>query len=29
MFVRDVGAMLGSGQVWFGADGKVTALNNH
>jgi glutamate synthase (NADPH/NADH) small chain len=26
MFVRDVGAMLGSGQVWFGADGKVTAL---
>ena len=29
MFVRDQGAMLGSGQVWFGADGKVTALNNY
>ncbi len=29
MFVRDAGAMLGSGQVWFGADGKVTALNNY
>ena len=29
MFVRDEGAMLGSGQVWFGADGKVTALNNY
>ena len=28
MFVRDQGAMLGSGWVWFGADGKVTALNN-
>jgi hypothetical protein len=28
MFVRDEGAMLGSGWVWFGADGKVTALNN-
>jgi hypothetical protein len=27
MFVRDQGAMLGHGQVWFGADGKVTALN--
>ncbi len=27
MFVRDQGAMLGNGQVWFGADGKVTALN--
>jgi len=29
MFVRDQGAMLGGGQVWFGADGKVTALNNY
>jgi hypothetical protein len=29
MFVRGEGAMLGSGQVWFGADGKVTALNNY
>ncbi len=28
MFVRDQGAMLGSGVVWFGADGKVIALNN-
>jgi hypothetical protein len=28
MFVRDQGAMLGSGWVWFGADGKVTAINN-
>jgi hypothetical protein len=28
MFVRDEGAMLGSGWVWFGADGKVAALNN-
>lgn len=28
MFVRDEGAMLGNGWVWFGADGKVTALNN-
>jgi hypothetical protein len=28
MFVRDEGAMLGSGWVWFGADGKATALNN-
>ena len=27
MFVRDQGAMLGHGQVWFGADGRVTALN--
>jgi len=27
MFVRDQGAMLGDGQVWFGADGLVTALN--
>ena len=28
MFVRDEGAMLGNGWVWFGADGKATALNN-
>ena len=28
MFVRDQGAMLGHGQVWFGADGKVIALHN-
>ena len=28
MFVRDEGAMLGNGWAWFGADGKVTALNN-
>lgn len=28
MFVRSEGAMLGSGQVWFGPDGKVMALNN-
>lgn len=28
MFVRHDGAMLGSGQVWFGASGKVIALNN-
>lgn len=28
MFVRDEGAMLGDGQVWFGASGKVIALNN-
>ena len=28
MFVRDQGAMLGNGQVWFGANGKVIALNN-
>jgi hypothetical protein len=28
MFVRDEGAMLGSGEVWFGADGRVTALSN-
>jgi hypothetical protein len=27
MFVRDQGAMLGDGQVWFGADGRVMALN--
>ena len=29
MFVRSEGAMLGSGQVWFGADGRVTELNNY
>jgi len=28
MFVRDQGVMLGNGQVWFGPDGKVIALNN-
>jgi len=28
MFVRDQDAMLGSGEVWFGADGRVTALSN-
>jgi len=28
MFVRDEGAMLGNGWVWFGADGKVVSLNN-
>ncbi|MFM8516612.1 MAG: hypothetical protein ACKODA_01820 [Nevskiaceae bacterium] len=28
MFVRDQGAMLGSGEVWFGADGRVTAVSN-
>lgn len=28
MFVRDEGAMLGSGEAWFGADGRVTALSN-
>lgn len=28
LFVRDEGAMLGHGQVWFGANGKVRALNN-
>jgi len=28
MFVRDQGIMLGNGQVWFGPDGKVIALNN-
>jgi hypothetical protein len=27
MFVRDQGIMLGNGEVWFGADGKVIALN--
>lgn len=29
MFVRDEGAMLGDGAVWFGADGRVIALNPH
>jgi hypothetical protein len=28
MFVRDQGIMLGSGEVWFGPDGKVITLNN-
>lgn len=28
MFVRDEGIMLGSGEVWFGPDGKVIAINN-
>jgi hypothetical protein len=28
MFVRDRGIMLGNGEVWFGADGRVIALNN-
>jgi hypothetical protein len=28
MFVRYDGIMLGDGQVWFGPDGKVIALNN-
>ncbi|HPU80622.1 hypothetical protein [Accumulibacter sp.] len=27
MFVRDQGIMLGNGEVWFGADGRVIALN--
>ncbi len=29
MFVRDQGIMLGSGEVWFGPDGKVIALNHY
>lgn len=28
MFARDQGIMLGGGEVWFGPDGKVEALNN-
>jgi hypothetical protein len=28
MFARDQGIMLGNGEVWFNADGKVIALNN-
>jgi hypothetical protein len=28
MFARDQGIMLGNGQVWFGPDGRVIALNN-
>jgi hypothetical protein len=28
MFARDQGIMLGRGEVWFGADGRVIALNN-
>lgn len=27
MFVRDEGVMLGTGEVWFGADGRVITLN--
>lgn len=27
-FVRDEGVMLGNGEVWFGADGRVIAINN-
>ena len=27
MFVRDQGIMLGSGEVWFGPDGKVIVIN--
>ena len=29
MFVRDQGIMLGGGEVWFGPDGRVIALNNY
>jgi hypothetical protein len=28
MFVRDQGIMLGNGEVWFDANGKVIAVNN-
>ena len=28
MFARDQGIMLGNGEVWFGANGKVISLNN-
>jgi hypothetical protein len=28
MFARDLGIMLGSGEVWFGPNGDVIALNN-
>jgi hypothetical protein len=28
LFVRDEGVMLGSGEIWFGADGRVIAINN-
>lgn len=28
MFVRHDGIMLGEGEVWFGSDGRVTAINN-
>jgi len=28
MFVRDVGIMLGNGEVWFGPKGDVIAINN-
>lgn len=27
-FVRDEGVMLGNGEIWFGADGRVIAINN-
>jgi hypothetical protein len=29
LFSRDQGVMLGNGQVWFNADGKVETLNNY
>jgi hypothetical protein len=29
MFVRSEGVMLGNGEIWFEADGKVMALNNY
>jgi hypothetical protein len=28
MFARDQGVMLGGGEIWFGPDGRVTAINN-
>lgn len=28
MFVRHDGIMLGEGEIWFGSDGRVTAINN-
>ena len=28
LFVRDEGVMLGNGEIWFGADGRVVAINN-
>ena len=28
MFCKYTGVMLGSGEIWFGADGKVIAINN-
>lgn len=27
-FVRDEGVMFGNGEIWFGADGRVIAINN-